>query len=220
MPTCCRCCPWPSKVWQSGKARLPVRWWKVSSSFFSATLVFSYFLSRCRRLRSSRSLSSSCSVGFSFPSASEFQCCRRSAPFGYLPGDLLLRWSVGDGLDHRTPCANAVGVWSLCFIIVPPTLEARSSRGDMQGSSSSGQASTYSPPHRSALPNAQSPASGKLAGDASPSAECHLIVASGEPGPASGGRVRRRAERRPSSGRARCPSSQGSLLRRRPSPPA
>jgi DNA-binding transcriptional LysR family regulator len=38
-----------------------------------------------------------------------------------------------------------------------------------------------------ALINAQSPASGKLAGDASPSAECHLIVASGEPRPASGG---------------------------------
>src|ERR1700756_6061029 len=53
-----------------------------------------------------------------------------------------------------------------------------------------------------AFPNLQSPAGGKLAGDASPSAECHLIAASGEPRPASAGTARRRAERRPSSGRA------------------
>jgi acyl dehydratase len=46
------------------------------------------------------------------------------------------------------------------------------------------------------------------------------IAVSGERRPALGGRARRRAERRPSSGRAHCPSSRGSLLRRRPSPPA
>jgi hypothetical protein len=47
-----------------------------------------------------------------------------------------------------------------------------------------------------------------------------LIAASGEPRPASVGRARRRAERRPSSRRARCRSSQGSLPQRRPSLPA
>jgi hypothetical protein len=65
---------------------------------------------------------------------------------------------------------------------------------------------------------AQSPASGELADDASPSAECHLIAASGGPHPASGGRARRRAERHPSSGKARSRSSRGNLRRRHPSP--
>ena len=73
---------------------------------------------------------------------------------------------------------------------------------------------------RSALPNALSPASGKLAGDESPSAQCHLIAASGESRPASGGRATRPAERRPSSERGRYRSSRGSRLRQHPSPPA
>jgi hypothetical protein len=49
--------------------------------------------------------------------------------------------------------------------------------------------------------------------------EGRLIVGSAEPHPASNGRTRRRAERRPSSGRACCRSSRGSR-RRCPSCPA
>ncbi|SDJ63590.1 hypothetical protein SAMN05216338_105743 [Bradyrhizobium sp. Rc2d] len=80
---------------------------------------------------------------------------------------------------------------------------------------------TYSPPHPFSI--AERAIAGErdgLAGDASPSAECHLSVASGEPRPALAGRAKRRVERRPSSGRARCRSWQGSLPQRRPSPPA